>query len=257
MGQIKTFITAITSIIMLAIAAPAGAAETNITNESKTILVAGATGSTGRHIVHKLLDRGYTVRAMSRSVERAAELGPAVEPIAADVTQPHTLPAALLGVDVVISAIGGRRPIGENGFKAVDFEGNRALIDAAKTAGIKRFLVITAGSAGRDGFLYRLPFGPYPWKARAEAHLRASGLDYTIVAPGGLKDEPGGQVAIAIRARANYETGPISREDVAEVIVTCLETDATIGKTLTIINQPELAVNDWRTALIDLPSDPS
>jgi len=257
MGQPHAFITAVISIIMLVSVGLASAAadETTITTRSRTILVAGATGPTGRHIVRKLLDRGYTVRAMSRSVERAAELGPTVEPVAADVTKPRTLPAALSGVEVVISAIGGRRPIGENGFKAVDFEGNRALIDAAQTAGVKRFLMITAGSAGRDGFLYRLPFAPYPWKARAEAHLRASGLHYTIVAPGGLKDEPGGRVAIAIRARADYETGSISREDVAEVIVSCLENDETIGKTMTIINQPELAVNDWRAALTGLAKD--
>ena len=78
MGQPHAFITAVISIIMLVSVGLASAAadETTITTRSRTILVAGATGPTGRHIVRKLLDRGYTVRAMSRSVERAAELGP-------------------------------------------------------------------------------------------------------------------------------------------------------------------------------------
>jgi uncharacterized protein YbjT (DUF2867 family) len=252
MSQLQKLLVTI-AVAVIASSANGNDDKTNNAINPKTVLVAGATGQTGRHIVRRLVDRGYIVRAMSRSAERAAELGPTVQPVVADVTQPETLGAAVTGVDVVISAIGGRRPIGENGFKSVDFEGNQALIDAAKAAGVRRFLVITGGSAGREGFLYELPFGPYPWKARAEAHLRASGLDYTIVAPGGLSDEPGGQLGIAVRPRVNYEVGQISREDVADFIIACMEMDQTIGKTLTIVSQP--TKNDWREASVQLPRD--
>lgn len=220
----------------------------------QTVLVAGATGATGREIVSRLLDKGYTVRAMSRSLERAASLGD-VEPIAADTNDPSSLKAAVQGVDAVLSSLGGRMPIGSNGFKAVDWEGNRALIDAAKAAGVKRFLIITAGSAGRDGFLYSLPVAPYPWKAKAEAHLRESGLAYTIIAPGGLRDEPAGKIGVRLVPRAEYIVGPVNRADVAEVMVTSLMDDSTIGKTITIINDETLKPNAWRETLKTLPKD--
>lgn len=223
--------------------------------QADTILVAGATGASGREIVKVLLDKGYTVRAMSRSAERAARLGDAVEPVEADVTDPSSLTGVMKDVDAVISAIGGRHPIGANGFKAVDYQGNVNLIDAAKAAGVKRFLVITAGSAGRDGFLYSLPFGPYVWKAKAEEHLRASGLDYTVIGPGGLRDELGGQTGIRLSTREDYVVGQINRADMAVVMVTCLEDDSTIGKTIAIVNDETLPVESWKTTLTALPRD--
>lgn len=231
------------------------AAQSDLGTQSKTVLVAGATGASGREIVKVLLEKGYNIRAMSRSAERAASLGEGVQPAVADVTRPASLPAVMDGVDVVISAIGGRRPIGSNGFKAVDYEGNKALIDAAKAAGVKRFLIITAGSAGRDGFLYSLPFGPYPWKARAEAHLRQSGLDYTIIAPGGLRDEPSGQTGILLTTRDSYEPASINRSDMAIVLVACMEDDTTVGKTITIINDASLPVDSWQSTLASFPKD--
>ncbi|NKB43048.1 MAG: NAD(P)H-binding protein [Alphaproteobacteria bacterium] len=220
-----------------------------------TILVAGATGQSGRLIVTALLEKGFTVRAMSRSAERAASLGEGVEPAVADVTDPSSLSNSMDGVDAVLSAIGGRRPIGSNGFEAVDWEGNRALIDAAKAAGVKRFLVITAGSAGRDGFIYTLPFGPYPWKAKAETYLRESGLDYTIVGPGGLRDEPAGRYGVLLTPRSDYVPGPINRGDVAEVMVASLLDDSTIGKTITMVNDITLVPDAWRAELSAFPLD--
>lgn len=228
---------------------------TNTPTHAETVLVAGATGQSGKLIVAALLREGYTVHAMSRSAERAASLGEGVIPVVADVTDPTSLSSAMVGVDAVLSTIGGRRPIGSNGFKAVDWEGNRALIDAAESAGVKRFLVVTAGSAGRDGFLYTLPFGPYPWKAKAEAYLQNSGLDYTIIAPGGLRDEPAGLIGVRLAPKGDYIVGPVNRADVAEVMVASLMDDRTIGTTMTIINDETLDPNAWRETLVAFPKD--
>jgi uncharacterized protein YbjT (DUF2867 family) len=222
---------------------------------ARTVLVAGATGGTGREIVRVLAARGHRVVALSRSAAGATGFAAGVRAVAGDVTKPATLAAALEGVDVVVSAIGGRRPVGRNGFAAVDFAGNRNLIDAARAAGVRRVLVVTAASAGRDGFLYRLPIAPYPWKARAEAHLRASGLDYTIVGPGGLTDDPAGQTGIRLLPRAEYATGRIARADVAEVTVACLESDACRRKTITLVNDATSPVDSWRRDLEALPAD--
>jgi hypothetical protein len=84
-----------------------------------------------------------------------------------------------------------RYPIGDDGFAAVDWEGNRALIDAAKAAGVRHFILLSAGSAGRDGFPYSWSISPYPWKAKSKASLRSSTVPYPIIAVDGVGDEPG------------------------------------------------------------------
>ena len=95
------------------------------------VLVAGATGQSGRLIVAELLAAGYRVRALVRNNTKGGQLGTGVELVNGDVRNPATLVAAMTGVSAVISAIGGRSPLGGNGFRAIDWEGNRALIDAA------------------------------------------------------------------------------------------------------------------------------
>lgn len=220
-----------------------------------TVLVAGSTGQTGRLIVTALLENGFNVRALSRSAERAAGLGDGIEPAVADVTNPSSLYSIMDGVDAVISAIGGRRPIGANGFEAVDWKGNRALVDAAKAGGVNRFLLMSGGSAGRDGFMHTLPIAPYPWKAKAEDYLRQSGLAYTVVAPGGLRDEPEGRYGVRLARRVDYVVGQINRGDVAEILVASLKDNRTIGKTITVINDETRVPDSWRAELSGFPRD--
>ncbi len=222
---------------------------------AKTVLVAGATGKTGQELVHILLKHGHKVLAMSRSAERISDLGDGVLPAVADVTDPASLPAVFKNIDVVISAVGGRWPIGNNGFKSVDYEGNKNLIDGAKRAGVNRFLLISAGSAGREGFPFSLSIAPYPWKARSEAHLRASGLAYTILAAGGLVDGPSGIGGIKVATRADYIAASVNRANVAEVAVACMENEACLRKTITIINDDAAPPNSWREKLAALPQD--
>lgn len=220
------------------------------------VLVTGATGQTGRLLVASLIENGSSVRALLRSPDKAASLGTGVEVFIGDVTDPASLVKAFEGTAVIISTIGARFPIGDNGFAAVDWEGNRALIDAAKAAGVKQFILLSAGSAGRDGFPYSWSISPYPWKAKAEAYLRDSGLPYTIIAAGGLRDDPGGQKGIRLAPRADYESGQISRGDVAEVLAACIENAGARGKTITVVNDESLRVEAWRATFDSLPADP-
>jgi uncharacterized protein YbjT (DUF2867 family) len=215
------------------------------------VLVAGATGGTGRHVITELLAAGYRVRALVRDPARGYSVfSPAVELAAADVSLPSTLTDSLLrDVWAVVSTIGGRAPFGRSGFRAIDWLGNKALIDAARRASIARFVMVTAGSAGRKSFPHNLPFAPYPWKGRAEEYLKQSGLAYTIIAPGGLTDMPGGQVGVRLAPRDQYQIGRIARADVAAVAVACLGSADTQGQTITMINDPALAAGDWRTQL--------
>ena len=96
------------------------------------VLVAGATGQTGSLVVEALVRAGLPVRAMTRRADKASAFGDGIEGVVADVTEPATLDAAVRGAEVIISTIGASMPVGDNGFAAVDWEGNRALIDAAR-----------------------------------------------------------------------------------------------------------------------------
>ena len=144
------------------------------------ILVAGATGVLGSEIVRRLLARGEEVRAMVRStsapekVERLKNAG--AEIIRADLKEPRTLHAACTGVSSVISTVTTilTSQAGDS-FEATDDAGNRALIDAAKTAGVSKFVFVSFdASKTADNPLSRA-------KQNAEDHLKQSGLDYTIL----------------------------------------------------------------------------
>jgi uncharacterized protein YbjT (DUF2867 family) len=228
---------------------------TQVAIAQDTVLVTGATGRTGRLIVESLLEEGYAVRAMSRSAEKAKSLGEGVDGMAGDVTKPETLAAVMKDISIVISSVGARWPIGDNGFEAVDWEGNRALIDEAKKAGVDQFILISAGSAGRDGFVYTLSFAPYPWKAKSENYLRASGLSYTILAAGGLRDNPAGELAIKLASRPDYVSGPISRGDLADVSVAAIRNQNALNKTITIVNEEDVAANKGALDFAPLPLD--
>ncbi len=224
---------------------------TAVESTAKLVLVAGATGGTGRHVVSGLSAAGYLVRALVRDPVRAGSVfSSAVQLAAGDVSSPSTLTDNLFrDVWAVVSTIGGRAPVGRSGFRAVDWLGNRALIDAARRTRVARFIMVTAGSAGRKTFPYNLPFSPYPWKGRAEEHMKKSGLGYTIIAPGGLTDMPGNQVGIRLAPRDLYRIGRISRADVAAVIVACLGDANTLGKTITMVNDRAIAAGAWRAEL--------
>jgi nucleoside-diphosphate-sugar epimerase len=124
------------------------------------ILLAGATGRNGRQVLSQLRELGLPMRAMSRDVDAARRVhggsSANFEWVEADVTRPATLGAALSGVNVVISAVATARPFGGNRPERVDFEGTRHLIAAAKTAGVRRFVIITSSVSGRRGGLLNL-----------------------------------------------------------------------------------------------------
>ena len=144
------------------------------------ILVAGATGVLGSEIVRRLTARGDQVRAMVRTtsapekIERLKMLG--AEIVRADVKEPRTLLAACEGVSAVISTITTiltSQP--GDSFEATDGEGNEALIDAAKNAGATKFVFVSFDAS-------KTPDCPLSSaKKVAEEHLKASGLDYTIL----------------------------------------------------------------------------
>ena len=189
------------------------------------VLVAGATGRTGRQILEQLRrDPRFAIRPMARDVAAARkEIGADYAWVAGDVTRPETLAPAMAGVSFVLCAIGGTERSGPNSPEFVDYGGVRNLTDAARAAGVRQLVLESSMGVGSGGgmlgmLLNLLSGDALKWKAKGEAHLRASGVPYTIVRPGGLVDEPGGQTGLVLaagrrRIRANRAGRRCRRDD--------------------------------------------
>jgi uncharacterized protein YbjT (DUF2867 family) len=144
------------------------------------ILVAGATGVLGSEIVRNLLARGEKVTAMTRktskpeTVERLRKAG--AEIVVADLKDPATLGGACKGIDAVISTVTSVTTAQPgDSIAATDARGTISLIDAARKAGVKKFVFVSFDAD-------RFPDAPLPRAKRdAEARLKKSGLDYTIL----------------------------------------------------------------------------
>ncbi|GAX80019.1 hypothetical protein CEUSTIGMA_g7458.t1 [Chlamydomonas eustigma] len=207
------------------------------------VLVAGATGRTGKQVVEVLQQAGVPVRALVRDTTKAGKLlpsGPGVEVVQGDVFQYSSLPAALGDANAIIVTTGASDVTDPLGPFNVDYQGTVNLVALAKQKGIKKFVLVTSIGADETFNPLNLFWGVLFWKKRAEEELQRSGLDYTIVRPGGLKDsvKDGGRPgAIVMRGPGFYGVNPLNRmaepagailrKQVAEVCVAALtEADA-------------------------------
>lgn len=221
-------------------------------------LVAGATGNTGRRLIAALKAQGIPVRAMTRSLENAHEkVGTDYDWVVADVTDITTLPAALDGVENVISTLGARRTDANNTPEAVDYGGVKNLVDAAKQAGVKHFVLMSSTSvtAGPDHFLNKNFDNLLMWKFKAEEHLRQSGLDYTVVRSAGLRNnyEPG--MGILFTQGDKAPGGLITYDDVIAVLIESLSNPEAKNKTFEIMNYKAFIPKTWPAQLKTLAPD--
>ncbi len=211
------------------------------------VLVAGATGGTGRQIVAQLQEQGYGVRALVRDAASAADkLGADVELIVADVRDPESLATAFDGVTAVISAIGASEKEGSNSPEFVDYGGNKNLIDAAVNAGVRQFVMISSMSVTHEDHVLNRIFGNVLiWKLKSEGYLRDSGIPYTVLRPGGLHDKPGGERQIVFEQIDEVKTVSISRADIASVCVAALATAEARNKIFEVFTVREPPNTDW------------
>jgi len=199
-----------------------------------TVAIAGGHGKIALILGRLLAERGDTVRGLIRAPEQEGDLREAgIEPVLCDLEGDGDVAAAVRGADAVVFAAGAGPGSGEARKSTMDLGGAVKLIEAAKVEGVSRYLMVSAMGAD-DPPVGGGVFGAYlRAKALADDALRASGLDFTIVRPGGLTDDPGtGLVQIA----EHTGRGQIPRADVAAVLLACLDTPGTIGRTFELIS---------------------
>lgn len=191
------------------------------------ILVSGAAGFLGRHVVAALRAAGYPVRAMVRDPERARGLE-ADEVAVADITDPAAVASAARGCRAVVHLVAIRREWRERTFARITVGGTRNLVRAADEAGVERFVYVSAlGAAEPPRTAYMRG------KHEAERLVREGGIPWVIlrpsfiVGPGGFVAEYGHIVrrapVIPLPGPADYPVQPVAAWDVALACVRALE----------------------------------
>lgn len=251
---------------------PTLAANAEGESSASTVVVAGATGQTGRRILERLaaqpntsviagvrnVDKATKALSESSTVVRGAMIqkvpsldAAGVELRKLDVSESaESMATALAGAQSLVIAVGF---VPSNPLKMaaaaheVDNVGTCKLIDAAKSAGIKKVVLVSSiltngrawGQEKSPGFVITNAFGSVlDEKIVAENYLRASGLDYTIIRPGGLKAKPP-TGALKISGEDTLNAGEISRDLVADVSVASLTDGKARNKVLEIIEDEE------------------
>ncbi len=207
-----------------------------------TVLVAGATGKTGRWVVSRLQHYGVPVRVLSRSGEKAGELGD-VEIVVGKIQSEEDVSKAVQGCAAVISALGSSEVFGEASPGEVDRDGVIRLVDAAAKAGVKHFGLVSSMAVTKWYHPLNLFAGVLSKKFEAEEHLRkvfrTEGRSYTIVRPGGLKDGEPLHHDLHVDQGDRMWSGWINRGDVAELLVVSLWSEKARNKTFEVVNEDE------------------
>lgn len=220
-----------------------------MTATKPVLLIVGATGSIGSHVLRAALTHGFHIRALVRDAAKAA-LPPGVEVVQGDLTRPETLGAAVAGAQYIVFTHGtyGSNQTAE----AVDYGGVLNILNALNGARPRVALMTAIGTTDRKG--------AHDWKRRAERLIRASGLDYTIVRPGWFDHNrpsqrrlrmPQGDVPVT----GSPADGVIARDQLAEVLIRSLTSDAARRKTFALLAGEGAQQPDLEAAFAQLQPD--
>ena len=202
------------------------------------IAIVGGHGQVALHLLHVLRRTEHTPVALVRKEEYRAELedrGAEVRLLDIEQQGAADFAAAFEGCAAVVFAAGGGPDGNIERKRTVDLEGSLKSVEGARQAGIKRFVQISAigvddpvaGDAGDVWSAY------VEAKRDADAALRASGLDWTILRPGRLTDDPAtGRVSLG----GDVSRGDVTRADVAAVTAAVLDVESAIGKQWNLVN---------------------
>ncbi len=224
----------------------------------RTVLVVGATGSIGRHVVNEALEAGLAVRALVRSAPKARGLPLLAQPVFGDLTRPETLVAAVGGVDAIVFTHGTEGQ-GRAGAESVDYGGVRNVLAALGGRMVRIALMTAIGVTNRDGDHNRRTEA-HDWKRRGERLVRASGMPYTVVRPGWFDYHQPDQLRLVALQGDKPTTGTpadgvVSRRQIAQVLVASLASPAAVRKTFELVAESGPATRDFDALFGALEAD--
>lgn len=205
------------------------------------VLVVGANGKIGKQLVNLLNEsETHSVRAFVRKEEQAKELeSNGIETHLGDLEgSVSDLEEAVKGTDAVVFTAGSGGSTGADKKLLIDLDGAVKVIEAAKNVGVDRFLMVSAfGADQREKWNEEIK-SYYVAKYYADKELMQSGLNYTIVRPGGLTDDTSkGKVVVSDNMQlTDSDDRTIPREDVAKVVFESLENEKTYRKAFDLVS---------------------
>lgn len=229
------------------------------------IALFGGTGFVGSHLVDALLEAGHEPRLLVRAgSEPKVERADRCTLVEGDVDDRAAIEATLSGADAAVYLIGILRELPERGvtFEALHFEGAKHVMDTAESAGVRRFLLMSANGVKADGTAYQRT------KYLAEQYLATTALEWTVFRPSVLFGDPRGRMEFATQLRRDiidsplpaplfhsgllplnagrFEMSPVHVDDVAQAFVASLESPDTVGQVLPLGGGRDLS---WREIL--------
>ncbi|HDT2541434.1 TPA: SDR family oxidoreductase [Klebsiella aerogenes] len=222
------------------------------------ILVAGATGSIGLHVVNTIIEMGHQPVALVRNKRKVKFLPRGTDVFFGDVSLPETLTELPKDIDAITFTLGSDGQ-GRIGARAIDYGGVRNILRIFMDTPVRIGLMTTIGVTERLS-TWNQRTEVHDWKRRAERLVRASGHPYTIVRPGWFDYNNDDEHRIVMlqgdrRHTGTPEDGVIFRKQIAQVLVSALSNDAATNKTFELVAERGEAQLDLTPLFTDLQGD--
>ena len=209
---------------------------------TRTIAISGASGKTGYRIAEEVLAAGDRPRLLLRPNSVVPDSLAGCEQHRLDLADAAALDAALRGADALVIATGARPSVDLTGPMRVDAWGVQHQVESCRRLGLKRVVLVSSLCAGRWQHPLNLFGLILVWKRVGEQALERSGLDWTVIRPGGLSEREEELQTEGIRWSGpdTQESDAIPRRLVARCCLEALHTPASIGRILEVTSSPEL-----------------
>lgn len=222
-----------------------------VTMAKQKVLVAGASGYLGRHVVKEFVERGYSVRALVRNKEKLTDEGPNFEPPVAEIVEElfigdavdsSSLKNACKNVDIVFSCMGLTKPQHNITSEQIDHLGNKALLEDALSHSVRKFIYISVFNADK-----MMDSGMVKAHELFVHDLRASGLPYSVIRPTAYFNDMGMFFSFARKGHVfllgdgKNRFNPIHGADLARV---CVDAAATMGNSEIAVGGPDTYTYD-------------
>jgi uncharacterized protein YbjT (DUF2867 family) len=222
------------------------------TTKTGTVLVVGATGSVGRHVVAEAVRQGYETRALVRDASQTSRLDAAALKVLGELTRAETLTDAVADIDAVVFTQGSTY-------------GDAAAAEAVDYGAVKNVLLALGGRRVRIALMTSIGVtvrgNTHDWKRRSERLVRASGNAYTILRPGWFDYNDHNQLEITLlqgdtRRAGSPTDGVIARHQIARVLVDSLASNAADHLTVELVAEHGPAQDDLEPVFGALDKDP-